>query len=81
MASLVQRPGVSQEAVHPRELVSELRAGLRISVRGIQAADEHAVRGCLQVPALGVAWISGSWRRVSTGVIPLARMATPFHEG
>ena len=47
MARLVQRLRVGQEAVHPRELVSELRAGLWIPVRRVQAADEDAVRGGL----------------------------------
>jgi hypothetical protein len=47
MAGVVELLGVGQEAVHPRQLVSELRAGLWIPVRGVQAADEDAVRGGL----------------------------------
>ena len=58
MAGLVQRLGVGQQAMHPRKLVSELRTGLGIPVGGVEASDEHAVRGGLQVPALRVRWIA-----------------------
>ena len=72
MASLVQRLGVGQEAVHPRKLVSELRAGLRIAVRSVQAADDHAVRGGLEVPALRVGWIAGQF------AASLHRLSSPW---
>ena len=77
MAGLVQRLGVGEKSMHPRELVSELRAGLRIPVRGIQAADEHAVRGGLQVPALRVGWIAGQLATSLHGRHPLGQDRDP----
>ena len=42
------------EPGEPSKLVVEFRAGCWIAVREIQAADQHALHGGLDVPAVGV---------------------------
>ena len=59
--------GMRDEPLHPRELVVEFRSGLRIAVRRIERADEHAVHRRLDVAALRVGWIAGQRGRVRTG--------------
>ena len=55
----IELGGMRQQALHPGELVSEFRAGLRIAVRRIERGDQHAVDRGLDVSALTVARITG----------------------
>ena len=62
----------------PVELVVEFRPGLRIAVRQIDAGDDDAVDGGLDVARLVIVAVAGQAVRVSTGSALRARMATPF---
>ena len=58
-AGRIELRGMRDETLHPRELVGEFRAGLRVAVRRIERRDEHAVHRRLDVAALGVGGIAG----------------------
>src|SRR5947207_835919 len=47
------------QPLEPPQLVIEFRTWRRISVRQIQASDQDAVDGRLDVPAMAVIWIAG----------------------
>ena len=47
------------QAVEPGQLVVEFRAWLRVAVRQIDAGDEHAPDGRLDIPALRIVGIAG----------------------
>src|ERR1051326_7584685 len=50
---------VRDEPLHPGELVTEFRPGLRIAVGRIERGDENAADGGLQIPALRIVGIAG----------------------
>ena len=50
--------GIGLEPLEPTQLVVEFRAGRRIAVRQVQAADQDAVDGGLDVAAVGVVRIA-----------------------
>ena len=66
------------QAPEPGQLVVEFRARLRIAVGQIDAADEDAVDGGLDVAAWSSSGSPGREVRVTTGSEPRERMATPF---
>ena len=50
---------MSRQALEPAQLVVELRAGRRVAVRQVEAADQHPVHRRLDVAAVGVVGIAG----------------------
>ena len=58
-AGLSQRSGVEAQPLEPGELVVEFRAGLRVAVGRIDAGDEDAVDGGLDVAGLDVGSVAG----------------------
>ena len=76
----LQEPaGMMLQAEEPGELVIEFRAGLRVSVREINAADQHAADSSFQIAALRIGSIARQGLRATTGSAPRERIATPFH--
>ena len=58
-AFCLQRRRMRDQPVEPCELVVEFRAGLRVTVRSIEASDENAVDRSLDVAALVILRIAG----------------------
>ena len=56
---LHQLGGVRRQALEPAQLVVELRAGRRVAVRQVQAADQHAADVGFDVAAVHVLRIAG----------------------
>ena len=77
-APLPKRLGVARQPFEQAQLIVEFRARRRIAVRQIQASDEQAADGRLDVAAMRIIRSPGGLRRVSTGSAPRARTATPF---
>jgi hypothetical protein len=77
-AAVQKTLGVARQPFEQAQLVIEFRARRRIAVRQIQASDEQAADGRLDVAAMRIIRSPGGLRRVSTGSAPRARIATPF---
>ena len=77
-AAVQKTLGVVRQPFEQAQLVIEFRARRRIAVRQIQASDEQAADGRLDVAAMRIIRSPGGLRRVSTGSAPRARIATPF---
>src|SRR2546421_12843597 len=59
MAACVEALRVRDQALEPRQLVIELRTGLRVAVRQIEAGDDNAVHRSFDITALVVGGIAG----------------------
>ncbi len=59
MATVIQALRVTDQALEPRQLVVELRPGLRVAVRQVEAGHQHAVDGGFEVAAVSVGVVAG----------------------
>lgn len=53
-----QFSGVGRKAFKPAEFVIELRAGRRVAIREVEAADDNAVYDRFDIPAVGIVRIT-----------------------
>ena len=58
VSRLTEGIGVGNQAAEPFQFVIKLRAGLRISIGQVEAADEHSIDRRLQIAAVGIGFVA-----------------------